>query len=100
MSNILYLGNTHTANWIRPQIEAEGDYLYTSSNLYDTLAIVVMYCPDLVILDAGLVPAVVEEVKMHLSTIDVEPIVIYDEDELLKVLREKHEMMHPALTVS
>jgi DNA-binding response OmpR family regulator len=93
MSNILYLGNTHTAEWIRPMIEANGGYLYTASTLYETLAITVMYSPDLVILDAGLLPEITAETQMQLLTIDVEPIVIYDEEQLVNAL---HEKMTPA----
>jgi len=89
MSNILYLGNSHTANWIRPMIEANGGYLYTSATLYETLAIAVMYSPDLVILDAGLLPEIAKEAEMHLLTIDIEPVIVYDEDEIIQTLHEK-----------
>ena len=89
MSNVLYLGNTHTADWIRPMIEANGGYLYTAATMYQALAEVVMYSPDLVILDAGLMPEIVPEVAMHLETIDVEPVIVYDEDQLLLVIRQK-----------
>ena len=93
MSNVLYLGDTHTANWIRPMVEANGGYLYTASTMYQALAAAVMYSPDIVILDAGLMPEIVQEVAMHLETIDIEPVIVYDKEHLLRALREK---MQPA----
>lgn len=73
---IVYVGDAETEAWLAANVGA--DCVYRAEALLQALGMVVTYMPELVILDARVMPDVARQVYYHLQTIDAEPILVLD----------------------
>ena len=85
---ILYIGDSETGQWFDLMLAPWQGYVYVRNELLSALGVYISYEPDLVILDARIMPKLAQNAYTHLRSVNAEHILILE--------GERKEWEHPA----
>lgn len=73
---ILYIGDSETGKWLDLMLSSWQGYVYTRDELFAALGVYASYQPDLVILDARIMPKLAQQAYLHLQSVVAQHLVI------------------------
>ena len=79
---ILFVGGSEQGTQLLKAVEPLGWWVYQPQNDTEALGMYVSYLPDVVLMDAEVMPEIAEEVYFHLASVQVEPMIVTGGDEV------------------